>query len=310
MPQSLQFDFSEPFTEPAPGIGNLDLAAIRAEVIREEDDTLRRRIAHHLAQESLELPQLPATALRIVQLTSDPSLELDDLVATMEEDPVLCGELLKLAGSPLYGSRFELASIADAVRRVGIKGVRSMVFALSMRGVIFRDPELTRYAEEVWRQAASIAAIGRALAPLFDMDPDRAFLVCLLSDIGKVAMMDILSKELQADASLRAKVHTGLVGDAFYNNHEKVGGKLAESWQLTPDIVAIAECHHRFYDNSYDARQAAFVSFVHKLDYHLSAGDKGEFLVLHDAAELDFMRVQTEMRAKILSAALQAFKAD
>ncbi|MCA9320152.1 MAG: HDOD domain-containing protein [Planctomycetes bacterium] len=292
----------------APGVGNLDGLSTRIDDIIRSDNELCQRIEARVAGQGIELPRLPTTAMEIVQITADPGLELSDLVERIEKDPALSGEVLRFAGSPIMGSRFELTTLNDAVRRLGIKGVRNLIFGLSMKGVIFRDPDLVRYAEEVWRQATTIAAIARRIAPVFGVDPDQAFLLGLMSDIGKVAMMELLRREFEMDAELRARAHTGLVGDAFFLAHEKVGGAMARLWGLSEDLIEVASCHHLFYDNEANPQLAAFASLAHKLDYHLSVGDAEAFRNEAGVSEMTFLRLSEADRQRVLGLAVAAYR--
>ncbi len=290
------------------GQGNLDGHALRNVDQAELDDRLSESIRRRVEAGNLVLPQLPETALKIMELLGDANADIEDIEEVIETDPSLCGEVLRLASSPLYGAPMSLRTVGDAVRRVGFRGLRGLVLALSFKGTVFRDRRLVKYASEVWRQARSVGEMGRAVAPMFGLEPAEAFLLALLSDIGKVAMMDLLSQEIQRDGTLMDLVHTGLVGDALYRNHEMVGGAMAEDWGLSADLVSVASCHHRYYENDEHPRQAAFVSFIHRLDLYLSEADEEAFLGAAKATELDFVGLSVSDRGRILSTAYEAFR--
>ena len=58
-----------------------------------------------------------------------------------------------------------------------------------MRGAILKGHLLGEYAEEVWRQALSVAGIARAIAPELGIEAEHAFMLGLLQDVGKVALL-------------------------------------------------------------------------------------------------------------------------
>src|SRR4029079_988798 len=126
-------------------------------------------------------------------------------------------------------------TIGQAVMRLGLRNLRTLMFSLSMRSAVLRDKRLSHYAEEVWRQSYSPASIARAIAKPIGADPDRAFLLGLLADIGNVALLAMLRREIRRGAEVSAL----LVGRVFSLFHETAGARLAKAWNLPADIAAV-----------------------------------------------------------------------
>jgi HD-like signal output (HDOD) protein len=271
--------------------------------LEEKERELLARICARIAKKDLELPQLPSTSMAVIDMTSKNSAEIADIVDLIESDPVLSSELVKTANSALYSGAEAAETISQAVMRLGLRNLRTLMFSLSMRSAVLRDKRLSHYAEEVWRQSYSTASIARALAKPLGVDPDRAFLLGLLADIGKVSLLAMLRKEIPKGT----EVSPVLVGRIFYLFHETAGERLAEAWNLPPDIVAVAGCHHRYEENQRDSKDAALVSLALKLDILLTQDDGEEYRKATHAPEMDFLKVPTEQRREMLDAAYAAF---
>jgi HD-like signal output (HDOD) protein len=271
--------------------------------LEEKERELLARICARIAKKDLELPQLPSTSMAVIDMTSKNSAEIQDIVDLIESDPVLSSELVKTANSALYSGTEAAETISQAVMRLGLRNLRTLMFSLSMRSAVLRDKRLSHYAEEVWRQSYSTASIARAIAKPIGVDPDRAFLLGLLADIGKVSLLAMLRKEIPKGT----EVSPVLVGRVFYLFHETAGARLAEAWNLPADIAAVAGCHHRYEENTRDPKDAALVSLALRLDILLGQDQGIEYRSATHAPEMEFLNLAPEKRREVLDAAYEAF---
>src|SRR5688572_15537998 len=152
-------------------------------------------IARRIESGRLDLPSLPSTSMAVIDLANNPSVEFNQLVSQVSMDPVLSSELLRTANSVLYASVEPIDTLQSAITRIGLRALRSMIFSVSMRGTILRSGVMADYADEVWRQSYCVAMIARSIAPVVGVDPEKAFLLGLLQDIGKISLLAMLSKE-------------------------------------------------------------------------------------------------------------------
>jgi putative nucleotidyltransferase with HDIG domain len=284
----------EEFPDPLQGVGNLDAAPLRA-TTGGTTDALVERVRERVLAGDFELPQLPGTTMTILSLARDVSADMRELTQRIQADPVLSSQLLKLASSALYGSQ-PVNTIHEAVMRVGLRSLRSMILAASMRGAILTRKEIQRYGEEIWRQAFSVASIARELGPLVGRDPEEAFLLGLLHDIGKVCLLQIVSEEMSSVSDVASHV----IGRIFIDLHEEAGARMAEAWALSDELVSVAGCHHRFLSNEEHPREAAFVRLAHHMDMYLSLGAREEYDRLRRGEEMQFLRLDDDEQSRLL----------
>ena len=261
------------------------------------------RVRLWINSERYEIPMLPTTNLRLAELASNPTAEIGNMVRLISTDPVLSGQLLKMANSVVFSGQAQAVTLHEAIMRIGTRGLRSLVYTASVHGVIMRSKALGRYAVEVWRQAASTGAIARAVGPRIGIEAERAFLIGLLHDIGKVVLLSILGRASKSPSEITPSV----VGHLFYRYHQEVGGKVAVAWNLPEEIVSIAGCHHEFMENTAYPGSAAFALFCHQVDMAL---------LEEDGARLDHLPRHPMMRAMgvdpvrahdLLKVAIEAF---
>jgi putative nucleotidyltransferase with HDIG domain len=273
--------------------------------MQEREQRLLARVGLRVERRQIELPQLPSTSIGAIDLCARPHVEISEIVALIERDPVLSSELLRVANSVLYAGNEPAQTLHDAVLRVGLRTLRSMLYAVSVRGAILGDRSLSTYAEEVWRQSSSCAAIARTLAKPLGLEAERAYLIGLLHDVGKLPLLAMLRKA----ANKESEVTPALVGRMFRQYHEEAGAALARAWRLPEELIEVAARHHDFAANTRHAGSAALASLVHKIDLFLSLGSEDEFRALVHAAEFEQLAVAVERRHGLLLQAQAAFEA-
>lgn len=279
------------------GLGNLDAARITP--IRKRDSELMDRIAVRIETRDFSLPKLPSTHMTVMDLAANPKVQVEDIVQALSRDLVLSSEILKTSNSVLMGAHTPADTLHDAVMRLGMRSLRSMILSMSMRGALLRDPAIELYAKEVWRQSTSVAKLARVIGTAIKIDPEHAFLLGLMHDIGKVALLAILAEEISSTHQLSS----ALIGDAFRRFHEQAGVAMAESWQLTEELISVAGCHHNIRTNKDHPRAAALVCLAHKMDLFLTMGSEDGFQSLMDSDEMEFLELSHEARVRLLTRA-------
>src|SRR5687768_10445097 len=124
--------------------------------------TLQARI-----RDTSSLPSLPAAALRVLQLTRDNDLSLDELAGTIASDPALSSRILRAVNSTFYGLPQKVASVQQAVALLGIQAVRTLVLGFSLAGSMKKKagPPGTGFDHlAYWRRSMYAATAARLVA--------------------------------------------------------------------------------------------------------------------------------------------------
>ena len=154
-----------------------------------------RRIRQRL-DETLEMPPLPETAQRIIQLRADPKADINDLANAVELDPCLSAQVVSWAASPYYSAPGKIKSVHDAIVRVlGFDMVMNLSLGLSLGKTLAPDVMSQEQLEQYWRESVYSAAaveglvtsIPRENRPAFGM----AYLSGLLNNLGTMIMAEV-----------------------------------------------------------------------------------------------------------------------
>jgi putative nucleotidyltransferase with HDIG domain len=185
-------------------------------------------------------PMLPSAALEIHRLSCTPDVDTDKLIALLERDPMLAGQVLKVANSPLFRGRDAETSLRSAVLRLGLKNLGEVVFELALHMRVFRSADYSDAMEDLRRHSTACANLARLLATLVGQDPENAFLCGLLHDIGTAAILIVLGERRKSEPPLETAVLDEVVRQA----HEDVSGMLVRLWKLPGDTADVVSHHH------------------------------------------------------------------
>ncbi len=294
----------KPRLQDKPHVGNLDVEAHRTLPVAGRDRVLLESFTERIESGDFELPHLPATSMALINLAGKPGVDVARVVELISSDPSLASELLRTSNSVLYATRVPAQTLNEAVMRIGLRGLRSLIFTVSVKGTILRVKQLENFSTEIWRQAFSVASIARTIAPMLGEDRERAFLTGLLHDIGKIALLSIISKEGGSAQS----TSPAMVGHLFYVHHERAGEMLARKWRLSDELISVVGHHHDFATNEEFGREAALASLAHKADLHLSLDDLEGYRALVNCEEFEFLGVPEGRRMALLGRARESFE--
>jgi two-component system, cell cycle response regulator len=193
------------------------------------------------------LPSLPAAALRVLQLTQDDKLALDELAGTIASDPALSSKVLRAVNSSVYGLPHKVSSVQQAVALLGIHTVRTLVLGFSLSTSLKANSNSTGFDYlAYWRRSMYAATAARITAErVLAAKIEECFVAALLMDFGCLLLDNLMGHEY-GSVCVRARQHTDLLmleAHAMGMTHAEAGGLLAEHWHL-PDVLRVPIASH------------------------------------------------------------------
>ncbi|MHC4217820.1 MAG: sensor domain-containing diguanylate cyclase [Planctomycetota bacterium] len=196
---------------------------------------------------SPKLPTLPAVAIKLLELTRDPDVDLGDIAELVQYDQALAAKILKTVNSSYYHLAQPCPTIKRALAYLGLSTVKSLVLGFSL-------VDLTRNCGDgfdlldYWRRCVYSAAAARRIAAVTKRcDPDEALIAALMQDIGMLAMHSVLGTRYGEILSRTNGNHHMLPyceTDALGFTHADAGAHLGERWCLPQRIVHPIRHHH------------------------------------------------------------------
>lgn len=225
------------------------------------------------------LPTLPCSAAGTVQLAFKEDLFADDLVKVIEVDPVLTLAILKEANAPGHDRSGKITNLPEAVRIVGLQGIRKVVINNPVMDV-FLDRRANYGIDPVnfWMHSMGTAIYARELSRSFEeLDPQEAFLAGLLHDIGKVflctscqeAYPEIIAQAYQDSIPLH-----NAESEQLNCNHAEVAGWLLQQWKIPPVFTDVILHHHHPVESAFTLRRHFLLAGLVALANNLCYGQK------------------------------------
>ena len=191
-----------------------------------------------------DLPAMADIVTDFLTATQDPEWTAKDLAVIIARDPAVSASVLKVANSSYYSRQRQITSLEGAVSVLGLKALKSLVLAASMKNINKRFGLIEKLlVEDSIGGALSARAIARQVGGL---DPEEAFLAGLMRHLGKIAMNNLdpeAYREIVQGVYNQEGTLAELERKHFPYTHSAIGAALLDSWNFSPDLVACTLFH-------------------------------------------------------------------
>jgi HD-like signal output (HDOD) protein/prolyl-tRNA editing enzyme YbaK/EbsC (Cys-tRNA(Pro) deacylase) len=240
-----------------------------------------KRIQQRL-EETLDLPPLPETARKIIELRVDPNADTKALAHTVELDPGMSAQVLSWARSPYYGTRGEIKTVEEAVIRVlGFDLVINLALGLALGRSLSVPKEGPHGYTPFWQQAIVTASLCAELVRKIPIDqrPSQglSYLCGLLHNFGFLILGQVFPPQFSLiNRHIEANPHI----NRFYIEHyllgmsrEQCAAALMQQWQMPTElVVAMRQLHNPEYQEEHHT-YANLLFIAVRLLRHQGIGD-------------------------------------
>lgn len=196
--------------------------------------------------DAVGFPAAPEVVVKLSQLLHTDWVTAEQLAEVAMLDAGISARMLRLANSVYYRGR-GVKSIAEAVLRVGIDGVRDVVYALSLMRAL--RPMQFAY-RPYWRHCLAVAQTTQILqmrARRVALAPTELHAAGLLHDIGMLVLDRTLGVgygRILSNAHEAARPLFEVEREMIGTDHADVGARLLEHWKLPEQLAQATASHH------------------------------------------------------------------
>jgi len=192
------------------------------------------------------LPPLPSTLKKIEKIANDPKKTIGDLIETVQKDPMLSADLLKVANSPLYGFQKEIKTISQAVSLFGMNMTKILSLSFTVRQLLNTD--MTPYGIN-FQKFAEISHIQAKLAKeiyqeYYEKDSengDKIFSMALLQEIGKILIANEIMEREESKIFkeiIKSSINIEDVEKSFVGCTScEIGARILKRWNLDQSMI-------------------------------------------------------------------------
>jgi putative nucleotidyltransferase with HDIG domain len=264
-----------------------------------------------------ELPTLPAVAIRLIQVSANPDVSIDEICDTLRGDPALVARVLTAANCAAGGAVSPIETLESAVVRLGMRQVRGIALAAQIFECFERATPDSLTPPDFdpigfWEHSLAVATGSQMIAESIgedDLQTGLVFIAGLLHDMGKIALATIYPKAYARVAS-RARGTHGDIADSEREilgvDHTVAGRRLAQRWKLPPDLVDVIWLHHLAIDALPRERRAtrllSIVQVADAMAREQHIGFSGNFPLLERSEKLgELIGLDGEMHQYIMA---------
>jgi HD-like signal output (HDOD) protein len=186
------------------------------------------------------VPSLPEVVTQVVKLVNDPNARSDQINQIMSKDAAMAAKMLRMVNSVYYGLKEPVNSLDQAIAILGFKTVRSIALSISVIN-LFQQQSANFNMKAFWAHSAVSAGLCRLIAAKSKVcDPEFAFTMGLLKDIGKVILVENAAEETRGIIAVAREFRMGFTRacrEVLDTDDAEVGAWLIERWELEARLV-------------------------------------------------------------------------
>lgn len=213
-----------------------------------------------------ELPKIPKVVRELMEMVNRDDVEMSELSRTISLEQVVSARVIRLANSAHFGRGRSVSSVDDAVIRLGLEPLRTLIVASALVSA-FPYVEVIDLGK-FWEKTFEIALLSKGLAQSCKINPNDAFTAGMLHNIGDLMIYTIMPDKV---AEIDEKIEQGMQKPDAQKavigvDSAELGAKLAEGWKFSPELVhAISEQYHPKVDNIFSPL-AATIRLANAID--------------------------------------------
>lgn len=194
-----------------------------------------------------QLPALPQSAMRLLELSKDPENGPGEYAVPIEADPALAAQVLKFINSSYFGFSREILSVKLAISLVGARTIKNFVLWTAVFSMM-PNPKSGPFDLKCLRQDSLRRGLfTRAFAKQLGMkEAEDLFSAALLQDMAIPVLAKALPVEYGVLIDARCKRGFALAQleqAAFGWNHGEAAARLVEQWNLPSSFAELIRRH-------------------------------------------------------------------
>lgn len=200
--------------------------------------------------EAAQLPALPQTAIRLLELSQDSSNGPAEFARPIEADAGLMGQVLRFVNSSYFGFSREISSIQQALALVGVRTIKNFALWSAVFSLV-PDPKFGPFdLKKLWQDSLRRAVFARVLGRSLKLvNAEDLFAAALLQDMAIPLLLKELPEQYEALIERRGTENlrlSQLEREIFGWDHAQAAAALVRNWRLPEEFAVLIERHTNF----------------------------------------------------------------
>jgi HD-like signal output (HDOD) protein len=212
----------------------------------EAESSLVGMIDHFVESKKVKLPAFNATALRIQKEVAKAEPDSRLIEKLIVSDQSLTGEVLSVSNSSFYKGLTQVATVRDAIIRMGNIEVSNIVSLVALQhNFQSKIPAMHKITGKLWRHSVGCAIGANWLARQtgFQALAHETFIAGLLHDVGKLYVLKVID-DMKASREIENLPPDTVIDELMQKMHTEQGYALMAQWNLPEKYCQVARDHH------------------------------------------------------------------
>jgi putative nucleotidyltransferase with HDIG domain len=193
-----------------------------------------------------KVPAFSPGILRVIDLLSQEDRSVTELAQAIAADAALAAQVLRLANSALSGAQCRIDTVEKAVVAFGQPWIQHLTLTLGASSYM-KAASQTDELKRCWRHMLTTAVLSRELARAAGLPADRAYVLGLLHDIGRLGLLAAFPSEYAGALESAPRGSASILDQerkTFAVDHCELGRCMVESWNLPAEFSSVVGRHH------------------------------------------------------------------
>ncbi len=196
---------------------------------------------------SAQLPALPQSAIRLIELSQDASNGPNEFSKPIEADAGLMGQVLRFVNSSYFGFSREIASVKQAIALVGVRTIKNFALWSAVFSLI-PNPKFGPFdLKNLWQDSLRRAIFARLAGRHLKLpNAEDLFAAALLQDMAIPLLLKELPEQYQGlieRCSQERMRLSQLERQVFGWDHAEAAAGLVRNWRLPEEFAVLIERH-------------------------------------------------------------------
>lgn len=222
--------------------------------------------------DKLTLPGISPVCVEILDMLSKEDANIRQIAKAVALDPVLSGNLIKYANSPMYRRPKPITNTNAAVNLLGIKNVTAALMMATMRSFAKNSTEID---EAIWQHGVSISTLSKTIAMKYDRSiADEMELIAMLHDMGALVFSTNFPDDYATlyESAFSKHVPLDLLEEETMGfGRDDIMEKVADKFRLPDSSREILLNYHKDHSDIYSNERtpALILSLAHHLEQYV-----------------------------------------
>ncbi len=232
--------------------------------------SLLEQVKQQLGSDEFEMPNLPHVATQALAMAHDDRATSAQLANLICQDQSLATNLLRVANSPAYAGVRSIASLQQAITRLGMQTIADLAITICVHGAVFPKKLHKELSGSLWKHSLATALFAKEVARQQRHNVEAAYLCGLLHRIG----MPLVLKAVTEVRSKNEQPPPEEMEDLLGILHVDAGLRASASWNLPSQVSEVIR-HSDDYERAEQHRHLAAVVNLSQALAHALIAEQG-----------------------------------